>query len=83
MTAVTTRLLRRGGRSPIPGGRDEPDVYGHVVRYGWRVNWDITAGRNGPLVTAGRTWTRQGAWTRAFQIAHGTDMPYWLAEVEV
>lgn len=82
MTAVTTRPLRRGGRSLIPGGPDEPDVYGHVARYGWRAHWHLTAGRTGPLITSGRTWTRQGAWTKAVHIAHATDMPYWLAEVE-
>lgn len=73
MTAVSTRLLRHGrtvvftaADELVYGGADEPDTYGHVIRDGWHVRWEITAGKCGePL-----TWTKSGAWLSASAAAH-------------
>lgn len=70
MTAVTTRAVRFGSYSLTPGGHDEPDIYGHVVRKGLRVHWEITAGPRGEPIAWGRTFTRGGAWVEAIAAAH-------------
>lgn len=65
MTAVSVALVRYGHLSLIPGEPDEPDIYAHVWREGWRACWSITAGRNGVTLTHGTTWTRGGALVQA------------------
>lgn len=78
MTAVTTRLVRSGGyliESAATGeliveDTGRPSTYGHVMRDGWRVRWEITEGKCGRTLAAGRTWTKGGAWVAAISAAH-------------
>lgn len=78
MTAVSTRLVRTGGyliESAATGelireDTAKPNTYGHVVRDGLRVRWEITGGKYGPTLAAGRAWTKNGAWVRAIAAAH-------------
>lgn len=77
MSAPASRLLRYGMYAVftatdelVYGAGDEPDIWGHVVRDGWRATWLITAGRFGPVLRGGRTWTKAGAWVEATVAAH-------------
>lgn len=76
MTAVSTRLLRTGSSAVVTAAGDfhqsaqGPNLYGHVVRAGTRVQWVVTEGRGGLVLAAGYAWTRSGAWTKASAAAH-------------
>lgn len=77
MSVVTTRLLHYGhfavftaADELVYGENDEPDIYGHILRDGWSVRWEITAGKKGEPLAWGRAWTERGAWGKASAAAH-------------
>lgn len=51
-------------------GAGEPDIFAHVDRRGWHVEWEITAGTFGEPLAWGRTWTVGGARVEAIAAAH-------------
>lgn len=56
-------------------GAGEPDIFAHVARRGWHVDWEITAGPTGEPLAWGRTWTVAGARVEAIRVAHRPGLP--------
>jgi hypothetical protein len=76
VTAVSTRLLHYGAG-------DEPDIYGHVLRDGLHVRWEITAGKTGEPLAWGRTWTKGGAWVEAIHAAYRPGITQAWPEIDL
>lgn len=55
-------------------GRNDFDPYGHHYRLGLRVHWQVSDGRDGPVLDAGSAWTRDGAVGKAMAAAHSPNL---------
>lgn len=74
MTAVITFVARYGKSAVFTADdqlvmTDEPNIYGHLVRRGLHIEWDITAGKAGEVLSWGTALTQGGARWKAIAAA--------------